>query len=215
MPQPAALAPLRYRLVKLLILLAGVAAVVAALASTQSAAPRLERRVLEGLRQMGGQYMDEELPVLSLTTLSGEPFNLDSLRGRVVFLNLWASWCAPCEQEVPSMIQLATRMASEAGQQPGRIKPGDNPDFVMVAVSWDEDPDQLRAFLTKYPDMARTMVVARDPGGTQTRILGTQLLPETYIIDQSGRMIARFQNAREWNGTETLRLLQSLIRRKR
>ena len=71
------------------------------------------------------------------------------------------------------------RMASEAGQQPGRIKPADNPDFVMVAVSWDEDPDQLRAFLTKYPDMARTMVVARDPGATMLVLPADQLIQDT------------------------------------
>lgn len=202
----------RFGFVHGVILMAGVAAVVGALALGES--PRFERRVFEGIRQLDGQYMTEELPKLTLTDLNGKPLDLDQFRGRVVFLNLWASWCKPCEQEVPSLVQLAGKMASEAGVQPGVHGAEQNREFVMVAVSWDENTKQLADFLRRYPDMARTMVLARDPGGVQTRILGTRLLPESYVIDQQGRLVARFQNVRDWVGTDTLRLLQSLIRRR-
>jgi len=197
---------------KLVILMLGLGALVYVVVAP--APPPYEAHVFRELRALDGQLVADELPDgladAEFQTLSGETLRLSDLQrgaendpdGKIVFLNLWATWCRPCREEIPSMAALAEKLAPE------------NRDFAMVALSWDDSPDGVSTYLRSHPKLLRHAVVAMDPGGERSRALGTRLLPETYVIDRDGRVVARFQSIREWSSPESVRLFTGLIRQR-
>jgi len=160
-----------------------------------------EGRVFSDLAALQGEFVNRPVPDFELHNLNGKAFKLSDYRGKVVFLNLWATWCKPCRDELPSMVQLAAKLEAERES------------FVMIAVAWDNDPEAMGEFLASMPQVMRNMVIARDPDGQLTNQLGTRKLPETYIIDQEGQIVARFANMRDWDSDLAKRIFLSLIRR--
>lgn len=156
--------------------------------------------MVEDIKTLDAEIADRPAPPWSLTTLDGQPISLESLRGKVVFLNFWASWCPPCREEMPSMEQLARKYQSR--------------DLVMVAISQDTERDQLDAFLQQFmPQGQAAMRIAVDPSaGKISQSYGTKLLPETYIIDRQGRIVARFVNKYDWMRPEVDRFIERLLR---
>jgi len=119
----------------------------------------------------------EEVLSFTGTTLDGEPFDLTDLRGKVVVINAWASWCAPCRSEMPAFVDL------HASADPA--------DIAVVGLNVGDDPDAAQAFMDEQ-GMAFTNVA--DPEGT---ILATvpgvppKSLPSTVILDREGRIATR------------------------
>jgi len=109
--------------------------------------------------------------------------DLSKLRGRVVVLNLWATWCAPCIEELPSLLALQRQM----------------PDVAVVAVSMDQDPDVYRRFLVRYHVDVLTV---RDQEQRVNALYGTVQIPETYIIDRRGVLRRKFIGAQNWTSPE-------------
>ncbi len=117
------------------------------------------------------------------------------LRGRVVVLNLWATFCAPCVEELPSLLALQEKM----------------PGITVVAVSTDQDDALYRKFLVRHQVNVLTV---RDADQKVNQMYGTVLIPETYIIDRNGIIRRKFIGAQDWTGpeiTEYLTKLQALI----
>ena len=163
-------------------------AVVALTAWTWAGAPPQALRTgADFFAEHEAALVNRPLPPFVLRDLAGQRFELGSLRGKRVFLNLYASWCPPCREEFPAMLELAASLAQTQD------------DFVMVAVSWDEDASELAAFLASLPQPPKNVLMLSDPGGELTRQLGTRLLPETYFVAVDGTVLARFQNVRDWN----------------
>lgn len=109
--------------------------------------------------------------------------DLSKLRGKVVVLNLWASYCAPCIEELPSLLALQRQM----------------PGLVIVAVSIDQDPDVYRRFLEKNHV---NLVTVRDADQRVNALYGTAQIPETYIIDRQGVLRRKFVSAQDWTSAE-------------
>jgi cytochrome c biogenesis protein CcmG/thiol:disulfide interchange protein DsbE len=105
--------------------------------------------------------------------------DLSKLRGKVVLLNLWASYCAPCVEELPSLLALQRQM----------------PDLVIVAVSIDQNPDVYRRFLEKNNV---NLVTVRDEDQRVNALYGTAQIPETYVIDRQGLVRRKFVSAQDW-----------------
>ncbi len=183
---------------KLAILVLGLAITLVAVAAP--GAPPYEQRIYRELQALDGQLVHKPLPPFQINTLTGEVIDLSKLKGKIIFLNVWASWCKPCRDELPSMVRLAQALAPEHDA------------FEMIAVSWDNDPDELARFLSQIPQVPSNMTIGYDPDGELTKQLGTRLLPETYIIDGDGMIIARFQNLRKWDDPHAVRLLTAIIR---
>jgi cytochrome c biogenesis protein CcmG/thiol:disulfide interchange protein DsbE len=117
--------------------------------------------------------------------------HLASYRGRVVLLNFWATWCAPCVIEMPSLLQLHH----------------DQPDLAVLAVSIDEDPDAYHSFLiSRHVDL----ITVRDPGQTAAKLYHTEMWPETYIIDRKGVIRRKFIGSQDWSSPEVRAFLKSL-----
>jgi cytochrome c biogenesis protein CcmG/thiol:disulfide interchange protein DsbE len=109
--------------------------------------------------------------------------DLSKLRGRVVVLNLWATWCAPCIEELPSLLALQKQM----------------PELAIVAVSMDQDPDVYKRFLVEHHVDVLTV---RDEDQKVNALYGTVQIPETYIIDKQGVLRRKFIGAQVWTSPE-------------
>ena len=119
-----------------------------------------------------------ELPRLD----GGPPLSLDALRGRVVLLNFWATWCKPCEQEMPAMQRLATALAGS--------------DFELVAVSVDQSADDVRAYRDR---LGLHFPILLDPEKRVSSAYQSYRYPESYLIDRDGRILARYIGPRDWD----------------
>ena len=117
--------------------------------------------------------------------------DLSKLRGRVVLLNLWATYCAPCIEELPSLLALQKKM----------------PDVAVVAVSMDQDPDVYRKFLLDHHVDVLTL---RDEEMKVNALYGTVQIPETYVIDRQGVLRRKFVGAQDWTKPEIMDFLRKM-----
>jgi len=127
-------------------------------------------------------------PDFTLPSLVGNPVRLSNYRGKVVFLNFWATWCPPCREEMPSMESLYQRLK-------GR-------DFEMLAVSIDtKGADRVQSFVATY---VLTFPVLLDPNKKIYRLYGLTGVPETFIIGKNGDIILKIIGPRDWMKKEWL-----------
>lgn len=126
--------------------------------------------------------------------LKGQAVKLSQHRGKVVFLNLWTTWCPPCREEMPAMQRLAKKLAGEG--------------FVMLAVSEDDEAGKVQAFVD---EMNLDFPVLIDSTGTVGRLYGITGYPETFIIDREGKQVARFIGPRDWSDPEVEQDIRTLI----
>ncbi len=121
-------------------------------------------------------------PDFSLSTLGGsDPISLSALRGRVVLVNFWATWCKPCEDEMPSMERLYQRLHPEG--------------LELVAVSVDQDVELVASFRER---LAISFPIALDPDQRVSRLYQTTGFPESLLIDASGTVVERYVGPRDW-----------------
>jgi cytochrome c biogenesis protein CcmG, thiol:disulfide interchange protein DsbE len=118
---------------------------------------------------------------------------LADFHGKVVVLNFWASWCAPCVEEMPSLVQLQQRFKDKG--------------VTVVGVSIDVDGDAYHKFLKDYKIDFPTV---RDPDQKTSSLYGSFKWPETYIIDRDGMVRRKFIGAVEWNQPEIVDFLNKL-----
>jgi thiol-disulfide isomerase/thioredoxin len=144
---------------------------------------RYDRATLQALRASDAELVDRRAADFERPGPSGT-VRLSDLRGRAVLVNFWASWCAPCREELPSMVDLATSL--------------DGRPFAMVAVSLDEDAEAMQRLWTSSGAARSPILLAHDPAGDLAPACGTRLLPESYLVDPDGVVVARFAGPRDW-----------------
>lgn len=130
----------------------------------------------------------------TLRDLDGKLHKLSDYRGKVVFLNFWATWCPPCRAEMPAMERLNEVMGSK--------------DFVMLAVNADEDVKDLEAFARETP---HKFTVLSDADGKIQQLYQVFKFPETFVIDRQGRIVEHIVGARDWSSTEALKFFNKQI----
>ena len=118
---------------------------------------------------------------------------LSDYRGQVVVLNFWASWCPPCVEETPSLVQMQQRLKDKG--------------IVVLSVSEDVDEAAYRRFLKTYN---MNGVTVRDPAAKTKGLYGTVMIPETYVIDRNGILRRKFVSAVDWNTPEITDFLTKL-----
>ncbi len=131
-----------------------------------------------------------------LETLDGTTVSLESLRGKVVFLNVWATWCEPCREEMPSMQTLYDSFKG-------------NKDFVMLAASQDT---KGRAAVAPY--VAKNgyhFTILLDPENKIGETYDVSGVPETFIIDRKGQIVAHHMGAFDWSRPDVKDALQQLL----
>ena len=135
-------------------------------------------------------------PEITVTPLNGNSIKLSDLKGKVVMLNFWATWCPPCREEIPSMMKLNAAMAG---------KP-----FQMVAVSIDEGgKPAIESFFRTSGFM---LPAYTDPGSKAAAAYGITGVPETFIIDKKGLIAKKVIGPFAWDGPEAAVFLDGLIK---
>ncbi|MDE1177808.1 MAG: TlpA disulfide reductase family protein [Edaphobacter sp.] len=120
-----------------------------------------------------------------------QTIDLSKLRGHTVLLNFWATNCAPCIEELPSLLALHQKM----------------PDLDIVAISIDDAPEAYHRFLLRHHIDLKTF---RDPDDRINALYGTSQIPESYLIDRNGMLRRKFVNAQNWTSPEIMGYIASL-----
>jgi peroxiredoxin len=134
------------------------------------------------------------VPDFTLKDMEGNAVTLSQYRGKVIFLNFWATWCPPCREEMPAMERLNTVFQGK--------------DFVMLAVNVEKDIETVRAFLAQSP---HSFSVLLDQQATVQNLYGVFRFPETFLIDKEGRLVERFLGARDWSSVEFMKRISTLV----
>lgn len=130
-------------------------------------------------------------PAVTLDMLDGGTGRLADLKGRVVLVNFWATWCPPCREEMPSLTRLAQSFDPQT--------------FEVVTVSVDEGWEPIDKFLSSQKTPFR---VALDEGAKISRTYGTTKFPESYLLDRDGKVRLKFVGPRNWMDPNVATLLE-------
>lgn len=130
-------------------------------------------------------------PDFTLKDLTGREVKLADLKGKVVVLNFWATWCPPCREEIPSMMRLNQAMAG---------KP-----FQMLAVSIDEGGQQ--AVAAYFAQSGTTLPALLDTNQAVSKRYGLTGVPETFVIDKKGVILKKLVGAMDWSHPEALKFM--------
>jgi cytochrome c biogenesis protein CcmG/thiol:disulfide interchange protein DsbE len=155
--------------------------------------------IVAGLLLLTGCYtgsrpprIGEAAPDFSLQD-STRTVALHDLKGKVVVLNFWATWCPPCVDEMPSLVQLQSRLHDKG--------------VTVLAVSVDVDENAYNKFLK---DHNVDLLSVRDPNQKSNSLYGTFKYPETYIIDREGKVRRKFIGAVNWTQPEIVSYLSKM-----
>jgi peroxiredoxin len=144
-----------------------------------------------GLQRVMG---DTEAPAFSSRTVDGNSMDSNSLRGKVVLVNFWATWCGPCKEEMPAL---------------QRLKETFRPDeFELVAITTDQQRTEIQAFVK---DLRLEFPILLDETKDISGAFGVRGLPTTVVIDQQGRLRGRAVGPRVWDSPEAVALIKSLM----
>jgi thiol-disulfide isomerase/thioredoxin len=135
-----------------------------------------------------------DISVVSIAT--GSTLKLSELKGKVVLLNFWATWCPPCREEMPSMMKLNGIMAGKS--------------FQMVTVSIDEGgkPD-IEAY---FKESGHSLPTYLDSTGEAPKAYGVTGVPETFIIDKKGLVVKKVIGGNAWDSPETVAFIEGLLK---
>lgn len=138
------------------------------------------------------------LPEIRFQDGEGQPLTLTGFRGKVVLLNIWATWCGPCRREMPTLDRLQAKLGG--------------PDFQVVALSIDR---AKLGVVTEFYDEIGIKHLAKyiDESGKAARQLNAVGLPTTLLIDREGREIGRHVGPAEWDTPEMVALIQQQVGR--
>lgn len=126
---------------------------------------------------------------------TGQALDLSQLRGKVVFVNFWASWCPPCKEEMPSIEALHRGLLN-------------NDAFMMVTILYKDDVKTAADYMHAY---SYTFPLFTDNDGNSAKRYGVTGVPETYIIDKKGALRKRVIGPADWNSSEARTFINSLL----
>jgi peroxiredoxin len=137
----------------------------------------------------------KKAPHFCLDELNGGKVQLNALKGKIVFLNFWATWCGPCKEEMPSMEALYQHYKER--------------DFLFLTISVDYGgPEPVRKFIEKH---RYRFPVLFDPEGKTLDLFEISEIPATFIIDKKGKMIGRVMGPRNWSSPEVFSLIDQML----
>jgi peroxiredoxin len=146
--------------------------------------------------ERGVVKVGEEAPNFQLRDLDGNMVSLSQLRGKVVLLNFWATWCGPCRIEMPAMERLYRSYSRK--------------DFEILAVS--TDPQGAAVTRPFQQEMGFTFPILHDAEYRIGLMYGARSLPMTFMVDRQGIVRQKVPGARDWGGPDARELIQALMK---
>ncbi len=137
------------------------------------------------------------VPAFTITDLEGKELTLDAFKGKVVVLNLWATWCVPCIKEMPSLERLSVKMKDKG--------------VAVMSVSQDRGGlKQVGPFLEKHG--LKYLPIYLDAKGATFKAIAGRGLPTTLVIDKEGREIGRLEGDAEWDGPHAVAIIEHVLK---
>lgn len=131
---------------------------------------------------------------LTLADINGQRSSLAAFQGKIVLLNLWATWCPECANEMPALENLQNQLGRD--------------DFAVVAIDLREAREAVAAFVQEHH---LTFKILLDPEGRIGQALNIRSIPTTYILSRKGELIGKVLGARDWDDTHFINLFRALI----
>jgi peroxiredoxin len=135
-------------------------------------------------------------PALALRDVEGAAVDLDAFRGRTVLVNFWATWCAPCVVEMPSIARLRDALRAEG--------------FEVLAVNVQENAARIRPFVAR---LGLEFPVLRDHDGSVRRAWDVTVFPSTFVIDPAGRVALVAVGEIDWSAPDVVARVRAVMRR--
>jgi thiol-disulfide isomerase/thioredoxin len=129
-----------------------------------------------------------------LQDLNGADVNISDFRGKIVFLNFWATWCPSCVVEMPSMEKLHQKLKDK--------------DFFLVSISIQDSAAEVKHF---FKQNKLTFTALLDSSGKTVPGFGIRAIPTTLLLDKAGRIIGRVVGPREWDSRESIAMFEHLV----
>jgi thiol-disulfide isomerase/thioredoxin len=146
------------------------------------------------------QMESQGIPELSAKSIDGQSVTTQGLRGKVVIINFWASWCEPCVAEVPSLVELVKAF-------PGQM--------ALIAVSGDNSLADINAFLKSFPQMKdKDISIIFDEDHKIMAQYGTERLPESYVVGKDGKLIKKIVGSINWHTKDSEAFIKELLEQK-
>lgn len=142
-----------------------------------------------------GPMAGKQAPDFDLPTLDGKRMKLADLKGKLLFINIWATWCAPCREEMPSMQNLYKQLKG--------------PNFEMIGISIDKDKEVSVAPFVK--DLGITFPILFDPESDTAKKYKITGVPETYLVIADGTIIHHLIGPSKWDKPEIVEALKGMI----
>ncbi len=142
-------------------------------------------------------FETEGVPTFSGKLIDGGEFNLEKFKGKILIINFWASWCAPCVEEMPSLLKLAKQFSK---------------DVELIAVSSDSDLHDISVFLKGYPDtQSENVHILFDPKSEIIKNYGVDRLPESFVIGRDFKLKKKIIGSIDWFSKDAIEYMNTLI----
>ena len=149
---------------------------------------------IAGLKKVKRMEIGKPAPDFMLQDASGNTWKLSSLKGKVVFVNFWATWCKPCREEIPSMEALNKAMSGQP--------------FQMLSFVVNDDLDMANSFARR---LGATFPVLANPSSELSEAYMITGVPETFLVDANGILRHKFIGPYNWDTLEMRNLVQELF----
>ncbi len=145
------------------------------------------------------QMEKQGVPNFSAKDLDGKPFELHSLGGKVVILNFWASWCAPCIEEIPSLLSLVKEFKG---------------DVQLVAVSGDSSREDIDVFMKAFPDLKnhKDIKMIWDEDRSIMQQFEVSRLPESLVVGKDNKLKKKIVGTIDWYNEDSLAYMKDLLK---
>lgn len=144
----------------------------------------------------------EGVPSFTLNDLKGVPFKSDQFPGKLVLINFWASWCAPCLEEFPSMVKLVDEMKGE---------------MILIAVNEDGERGEIDSFLKSFPNVQNSpnVHVVWDENKAVMTQFEVDRLPESFLQGIDGKLVTKIVGSINWYSEESKEYVRDLLKPKK
>ncbi len=143
------------------------------------------------------QMRARSIPDIEVQDLNGKDFDITPLKGKILIINFWASWCEPCIEEVPSLVALI-------GQMNGQVE--------LVAISGDSEIGEITSFLKSFPSLqGPNITLLWDQNKVMVKRFGVERLPETFIVGRDLKLVKKVVGSVRWDHPESVTYFKELV----